>query len=110
MSKAETGGTAYPMQDPQAIHAYAAARIEGITDPAERDRLYTLARAEAVTGMTLRDRFAVDAMRIHLAEHLHAAASKELDLEPGWRDFVADNAYLMADAMLRARSGEVQHG
>lgn len=110
MSKAETGGTAYPMQDHQAIHAYAAARIVGITDPAEQDRLYMLARAEAVTGMTLRDRFALGAMKVLLAEILRAATEEELELEDGWRDGVADDSYLMADAMLRQRAQEVQHG
>lgn len=47
----ETGGPAFPMQEPQAIHAYAVAAVEGITDPDERDRAYLKARGEAVGGM-----------------------------------------------------------
>ena len=47
MSTFETGGPAVPMQEPQAIHAYAVARLDGITDPDERDRAYLKARGEA---------------------------------------------------------------
>ncbi len=64
MSTINTGGTAFPMQDPQAIHAYAIAAIEHIpgdnTD--ERDRVYMAARAQAIGGMTLRDYFAAKAL------------------------------------------------
>ena len=62
MSTIETGGPAFPMQEPQAIHAYAIAAVDGITDPNERDRAYLKARAEAVGGATLRDHFATHAM------------------------------------------------
>ena len=58
MSTIEPGGPAFPMQEPQAIHAYAIAAVDGITDPEERDRAYLKARAEAVGGATLRDHFA----------------------------------------------------
>ena len=33
------------MQEPQAIHAYAIAAVDGITDPDERDRAYIYADA-----------------------------------------------------------------
>ena len=38
MSTINDGGPAFPMQEPQAIHAYAVAAVDGITDPDERDR------------------------------------------------------------------------
>lgn len=100
------GGPAFPMQDPQAIHAKAAAAIFDI--PAhqveERDRVYTKARADAVGGMSLRDKFAEAAL---------------ISGEAGnWRDNqytpvdglniienTARHAYLIADAMLKARGG-----
>ena len=58
MSTIETGGPAFPMQEPQAIHAYAIAAVDGVTDSEERDRAYLKARAEAAGGATLRDHFA----------------------------------------------------
>jgi hypothetical protein len=51
------GGTAFPMQEPQAIHAYASAAVLHVTDPDQRDLIYMAARAQAVGGMTLRDYF-----------------------------------------------------
>lgn len=57
MSNINNGGPAFPMQGPQSIHSFAAAAIEGISDPDERDAAYMKARAEAVGGMTLRDYF-----------------------------------------------------
>ena len=68
MSTIETGGPAFPMQEPQAIHAYAIAAVDGITDPDERDRAYLKARAEAVGGATMRDYFAAKAMQGLLAQ------------------------------------------
>ncbi|AVR89051.1 hypothetical protein [Thauera aromatica] len=91
----ETGGPAFPMQEPQAIHAYAVAAVEGITDPDERDRAYLKARGEAVGGMSLRDYFAAKAMQGFAA-----------DSDTAWGDGVngvARTAYEWADAMLRAR-------
>jgi hypothetical protein len=99
-SAIKTGGTAFPMQDPQAIHAYAAGRTAGM--PAdqvdERDRVYLAARAEAVGGMSLRDYFAAKAMQVCLAQ-----ANSFPDEH--WRDGIARDAYVMADAMLKAREG-----
>lgn len=118
MNTPNAGGSAFPMQDPQAIHAYAAAAIDGITDPDERDRAYLKARAEAVGGMTLRDHFAAhcselgDEVSVVLAAELAAtqgvakpADSKDL---MGWHRFWcaahAAHRYMMADAMLKARA------
>ena len=69
MSTIETGGPAFPMQEPQAIHAYAIAAVDGITDSEERDRAYLKARAEAVGGATLRDYFAAKAMQAMISKH-----------------------------------------
>jgi len=96
MSTIETGGPAFPMQEPQAIHALAAAAIDGITDPDERDRAYLKARAEAVGGATLRDYFAAAAMQGLLSQSNGTALSSEVSIAAGY-------AYNMADAMLEAR-------
>ena len=105
------GGTAFPMQDPQAIHAYAQARTEAANsaDVNERDQIYLAARAEAVSGMSLRDYFAAkccaamvstirndgDYMRMRGIAESHALDSVS--------QFFAQEAYKQADAMLAAR-------
>jgi len=117
MSTIETGGPAFPMQEPQAIHAYAVSAIDGITDPDERDRAYLKARSEAVGGATLRDYFAthcgvlVDECSTSLAMHLAATQgiekpSDNKDVMAWHRLWCAAHAahrYMMADAMLAAR-------
>lgn len=96
-----TGGTAFPMQDSQSIHAYAAAQVEGITDTGERDRLYMAARAQAIGGMTLRDYFAGQVVQGAVAGHIaHYGHENHWSVTD-----IADYAYDMADAMLRAREG-----
>jgi len=90
--KKPNGGTAFPMQDPQAIHAYAVAAIDGITDPDDRDRVYTKARAEAVGGMSLRDYFAGQVL-VGLSIRREGKCDKD----------DANMAYSLADAMLAAR-------
>ena len=117
MNTIETGGPAFPMQEPQAIHAYAVSAIDGITDPDERDRAYLKARGEAVCGATLRDYFATHCgvLDIDISED-HAAAlaatqgvAKPADSKDrvGWHRFwcavIAAHRYMMADAMLAAR-------
>ena len=97
MSTINDGGPAFPMQEPQAIHAYAVAAIDGITDPDERDRAYLKARAEAVGGASLRDYFAAKAMQGLLAAQVHG-----FNDQPAKGPF-ASMAYEMADAMLAAR-------
>lgn len=86
------GGTAFPMQDPQAIHAYAHAKTsEGsakTTD--ERDQNYIAARAEAIGGMSLRDYFAGQVISTLLRDLYSAAA--------------AERAYEIADAMISERA------
>lgn len=92
MSTINDGGPAFPMQEPQAIHDYAVAAIDGITDPDERDRTYLKARSEAVGGATLRDYFAAAAM-----QGICASGPMIAD------DVIAQEAYAIADAMLAAR-------
>ena len=87
------------MQEPQAIHAYAVAAIDGITDHDERDRVYTKARAEAVGGMSLRDYFAAKAMQGLVSGHF--AKYGHEDYWP--RPEIASEAYEIADAMINAR-------
>lgn len=91
------GGTAFPMQDGSAIHAYAQAKAEAANsaDVNERDQIYLAARAEAVSGMSLRDYFAAKAM---------AAMIHSVKIE--WPDdkLIVSAAYRMADAMLMERA------
>lgn len=51
------GGPAFPVPDRDMAHAAGSAAVMGVTDPAERDRLYADAYNKAVRGMTLRDYF-----------------------------------------------------
>lgn len=99
----KTGGTAFPMQDPQAIHAYAAARTAAMADATseDRDQAYLAARAEAVGGMTMRDHFAGLAMQAFLTGHV-AHYGHENYWAP--KDMAAE-AYDVADAMLKVREG-----
>lgn len=100
MSTIDTGGPAFPMQEPKAIHAYAVAATDGITDPDERDRAYLKARGEAVCGVTLRDYFAAKAMQGFLAGY-GAWTDEDFSGE-------AAGAYRVADAMLEARKAGAQ--
>ena len=122
--KIETGGTAFPMQDPQAIHAYASGRIADIPSDQveERDRAYSAARAEAIGGMTLRQYAAIhlrvpnsgtdwlDAMIVEAKrDELAAKAMQAYFTDPnvGFGSDVIEAgsraAYRIADAMLKAR-------
>lgn len=112
MKTINTGGTAFPMQDPQAIHAYAAAQIARVEDQSERDRRYLEARAEAVSGMTLRDYFAAKAMPVahdFWTRIFYPEIDPDGDDHPFSGDYSklikqsAESAYEMADAMLAAR-------
>lgn len=91
------GGTAFPMQDSQAIHAYAAASVEGISDPEERDRLYTVARAQAVGGMSLREYYAGEAIRPMLSMYGNVEALGSAIVA----DKLAKAAFNVAEAMVR---------
>ena len=99
MSTIDNGGPAFPMQEPQAIHAYAVTAIDGITDHDERDRAYTKARAEAVGGMSLRDYFAAKAMQAFV--RTLCDKDQMQDREAG--DLIATLSYVQADAMIKAR-------
>ena len=120
--KIETGGTAFPMQDPVAIHAYATARIAhmGGEPDEERERAYVAARAEAVGGMTLRQYAAIklrvpnsgadwlDAMIVEAKrDELAAKAMQSFLLDKDRDSFTfgqwARAAYEMADAVLETR-------
>lgn len=94
------GGTAFPMQDPQAIHAYAQAATEAAKhdNVDARDQTYLAARAEAVGGMSLRDYFAAKAMAPLIEEK---GVLEAVILSP---DGFAASCYILADAMLAARS------
>ena len=94
MSTINDGGPAFPMQDPQAIHAYAVASVSGITDLDERDREYLKARADAIGGLTMRDYFAAKAMQ---------ALCSQPDAPDWTAEGIAIAAYQQADAMLKFR-------
>jgi len=93
MSKND-GGTAFPMQDGSAIHAYALTASHGIKDHEERETAYIKARGEAVSGMSLRDYFAAKAMSGFIA-----ASEKRV----AYPEMLAEEAYVIADSMLAAR-------
>lgn len=105
MSKND-GGTAFPMQDPQAIHAYAQAKTESANsaDVNERDQIYLAARAEAVSGMSLRDYFAAKALEGFMNWALDQPHFKDYDTAAKAAAGYAKSAYLIADAMLQERA------
>lgn len=70
MSAANNGGPAFPIADSQMVHSVAAAAILGITDPAERDRVYLEVRAKVAVGMTLHAYFAAKAMQAAITGHI----------------------------------------
>lgn len=94
MIQKNNGGTAFPMQDGQAIHAYAAAKLDAAPEGVDRDSFYAQARAEAISGMSLRDYFAAKAMQ-------------GMSANPYYDDYefsvIAEVAYAQADEMLAAR-------
>lgn len=118
MSQINTGGTAFPLQDPQAIHAYAASAIQHIPedDTEERDRAYMAARAQAIGGLSVRDYFMAHIQTpAEMAmswgelmvgppprdEHGQVVWSREMIL--WWADVEATYRRVMADAMMKAR-------
>lgn len=104
-SNINDGGPAFPMQNEQAIHAFAIDKVQGLTDTGERDRVYMAARAEAIGGMTLRDYFAAKALpSIYTVAVKEAAEGSGLFQHEDWRVGLALDAYSMADAMLVARA------
>jgi hypothetical protein len=100
------GGPALPMQDAGAIHAYASARMAGLTGE-ERDRAYVKAKVDAFGGMSLRDWFAGQALAGMLA---CGADSTKHNPPPEseskyYRRMFAEQSYRTADAMIAAREG-----
>ena len=117
MSAVNDGGTAFPMQDPQAINAYASARVAQLPEGSradERDRVYLVARAEAIGGLTVRDHFAGLAMAAIIGnttwfDKITEVQAMRLDLPsnpdaPGQavKHMGAAHAVEFADAMLAA--------
>lgn len=100
MGALKHGGPAFPHSDMQAVHAIAAAAIDGITDTAERDRIYIEVRGQAAQGMTLRDYFAVQA-----AQGLLARSFTKDERGRPFVEWVAEFSYELADELLRAREG-----
>lgn len=104
------GGTAFPMQDPQAIHAYAQAATEAAKhdNVEDRDQTYIAARAEAVGGMSLRDYFAAKALPIAAEQFKRFAdpsfPEEGMFLHPDGFTHTARAAYAIADAMLSERA------
>ena len=97
------GGPAFPMQDAQAIHTYAAAAVLHI--PAEnvdeRDRVYMEARAKAIGGASMRGYFAAKAMQAFIAGHIGHYGH-----ENHWPyNQMASEAVSVADAMIKALKG-----
>lgn len=104
MPTKDNGGTAFPMQEPQAIHSYAIAAVQDIQDSDERERAYMAKRAEAVGGMSLRDYFAAKAMQGQMQREKDFGKTVR---EQGFDKFaahIAQTSYQLADAMLAARS------
>jgi hypothetical protein len=98
MELKKTGGQAFPISDGQAAHAIAAAAISGIEDVAERDRVYTEVRGQAMQGMTLRDYFAAKAMQGMLSDLPKSMYGME------WESDVAEAAYRIADRLIAERA------
>ncbi|EHM42027.1 hypothetical protein HMPREF0454_02534 [Hafnia alvei ATCC 51873] len=65
------------------------------------DEPYPEEKSNSVDELTARDYFASKALGLCYADYLNYAA--ENGVQEGWRDGVAKDAYLMADAMLKAR-------
>ena len=96
----ETGGPAFPMGSPEA--SMYASCLEDLANPALLDnaeRAHLEAKAVALCGMTLRDYFAAKAMQGLLSSPRSPLGGKEdvTDL------LISRLAYVMADAMLKAR-------
>lgn len=102
MTTANNGGPAFPVTDVSTTHRIGVVAVEGITDTEERDRIYTAATVRAAQGMTLRDYFAAKALQGYLA-------SFDPNGEPvEFATRIAEDAYTMADAMLKVREAAPQ--
>lgn len=77
------------------------------TTPEERELAYTMARRRYLTGITLRDAFAIAALQGDWASQDEATGCWENEDTPMHTAALEDRAalyYRMADAMLRARA------
>lgn len=95
LGQTNDGGPAFPVNDQTYAHRVGAAAIDGVTDTAERDRLYIEASTRAVAGMSLRDYFAAVALPALQARYYGETECGDLD--------IAGMAYDQADAMLQRR-------
>lgn len=93
------GGNAFPVSGQGEAHRIGTEAIQGITDPAERDRVYIAVTAQAAQGLTLRDYFAAKAIQGFSANPDEQFTNLSVRS-------MAELAYEQADAMLVAR--EVQ--
>jgi len=93
------GGPAFPVREPAGVHAKGLAAVKGITDTAERDRIYTEATTRAFSGMSLRDYFAASALK-GLAGNPDMVDCMTTEMAK----YCAEFAYVMADAMLTERA------
>ncbi|WP_080421406.1 hypothetical protein [Burkholderia ubonensis] len=102
METINDGGPAFPINDHQLVHRVGAAAVDGVTDSAERDRIYTEATARASAGMALRDYFAANAIAAVLRTpwFLHTSSQRG---PSEYAPELAAECYAIADAMLRAR-------
>jgi hypothetical protein len=106
MSEKNSGGPAFPINDAAMVHTVAAAAIQGVSDSAERDRIYIEASRRAASGMTLRDYFAARALIGLMSEPLMGntpATAFSITKDENLVDTYAISAYKLADAMLAAR-------
>lgn len=99
--KKDTGGPMFPMQDQQAIHAYAMAVTADIAPGDKYDEAYLRARAEAIGGATIYDLYASKAMQALLT----LPVSEDMKNYPNMRvsEYIAKQAGMIARAMLKER-------
>lgn len=100
MNAAKDGGPAYPT-DANRAHLIAHAATRHLPE-AEREQAYIVAQAQALCGATLRDFFAVEAMA-SIAPRFGDLTGSEDSYAVGPAARIARRAYIMADAMLKAR-------
>ena len=109
------GGPAFPPACPDTAHTYALSKLEGVTDSNERDRIYIQAKAQAATGMSLRDWFAGHesladcadisprAIEALIGRPMAKFADDPIQYLRDEAEGLANLKFLRADAMLAAR-------
>lgn len=99
MSTKETGGPAFPCSENGTSHTIAMAEMLKLPETAstdEKDKVYIQTKANAMQGMSLRDYFAAQAVAGMFSPGIWPKHEHMLT--------AAKSAYLLADAMLAARS------